>query len=87
MTAPLEVRITVRGRVSARLVSSFAEMRVVRTNGRTTLLGEVVDQAQLHALLTRFRDLGLELECLSVSSADEPGAPFESERRPRKGRR
>ena len=36
--------------------------------GATELAGEVVDQAQLYGLLTRIRDLGLEL--LSVDVAD-----------------
>jgi len=38
--------------------------------GATELAGEVVDQAQLYGLLTRIRDLGLELESVSVADID-----------------
>jgi hypothetical protein len=42
--------------------------------GATELAGEVVDQAQLYGLLTRIRDLGLELKSVTVldASADSP---------------
>lgn len=41
--------------------------------GETTLSGPVVDQAALHGLLARIRDLGLPL----VSAIVVPGAPEE----------
>jgi hypothetical protein len=40
--------------------------------GRTDLVGEVADQAQLHAHLRRIRDLGLELENLAVLPDPKP---------------
>jgi hypothetical protein len=66
MTSTRTVRITVRGQLSDRLVNAFDRMTLVRRNGTTELSGEVVDQAQLHGLLTRIRDLGLELESVTV---------------------
>ena len=60
------VRIRVRGRLSERLAAAFDGMTLVRRSGATELVGELVDQAQLHGLLTRVRDLGLELESVSV---------------------
>jgi hypothetical protein len=42
-------------------------MTPVRHAGRTELVGELADQAQLHGLLARIRDLGLELEHVSVT--------------------
>jgi hypothetical protein len=41
--------------------------------GHTDLSGEIVDQAQLHGLLNRIRDLGLELE--NVTVLPEPKQP------------
>src|SRR5262249_7391701 len=66
MNAALDIRIRVRGRLSARLAGAFDGMRLVRRSGATELVGEVVDQTQLHGLLARIRDLGLELESVSV---------------------
>jgi hypothetical protein len=60
------VRITVRGRLSPRLASAFEGMAPRYRRGHTDLTGEIADQAQLHGLLTRIRDLGLELENVSV---------------------
>ena len=66
MKPRLEIRIRVQGRLSARLAGAFDGMRVVQRNGATELVGEVVDQTQLHGLLARIRDLGLELESVTV---------------------
>jgi hypothetical protein len=54
-------RVTIRGRVSERLLSAFAGMRVEAGDGTTTLVGELKDQAALYGLLNRLRDFGLEL--------------------------
>jgi hypothetical protein len=69
------VRITVRGRLSERFATAFEGMRLVRRGGCTELVGEIADQAQLHGLLTRIRDLGLELEQVSLAeeTAGRPG--------------
>jgi hypothetical protein len=61
------VRITVRGRLSTRLALAFEGLSAQYDGGRTELVGHVADQAQLHGLLSRIRDLGLELEQLTVS--------------------
>jgi hypothetical protein len=45
-------------------------MTLVSGNGQTSITGPVIDQAQLHGLLDRIRDLGLEL--VSVSATPEP---------------
>jgi hypothetical protein len=70
MKSTLNIRITVRDRLSDRLAAAFDGMTPVRRTGATELVGEVVDQAQLHGLLTRVRDLGLELEAVTVSGVD-----------------
>jgi hypothetical protein len=66
-TRPNQVRITVRGRLSDRLASAFEGMTLVPAGDDTALVGEITDQAHLHGLLTRIRDLGLELAGVSVS--------------------
>jgi hypothetical protein len=76
MRSTLAIRITVRDRVSDRLAAAFDGMTPVRRAGTTELVGEVVDQAQLHGLLTRVRDLGLELESVTVTGVD-PDPPEE----------
>jgi hypothetical protein len=70
MTNPQTVHIRVRGRLSKRLAGAFEGMTLVPDRGVTELVGEVVDQAELHGLLTRIRDLALELEAITVSSSD-----------------
>jgi hypothetical protein len=64
---PVQARIIVRGRLSNRLAKAFEGMTPVRHAGRTELIGEITDQAHLHGLLVRIRDLGLELQHLSVT--------------------
>ena len=66
MKSRLDIRIRVRGRLSPRLAGAFDGMRLVRCNGGTELVGEVVDQTQVHGLLARVRDLGLELDSVNV---------------------
>ena len=60
------VRITVRGRLSPRLAGAFEGLAPSYRSGHTDLFGEIADQAQLHGLITRIRDLGLELEDVTV---------------------
>lgn len=71
MRSPLNIRITVRGRLSDRLAAAFDGMTLVRCSRATELSGHVADYAQLHGLLTRIRDLGLEFESVSVLSPPE----------------
>lgn len=62
----MRIRITVHGRLSDRLAAAFDGMSLERHRGATDLVGEVTDQAQLHGLLSRVRDLGLELVSVTV---------------------
>jgi hypothetical protein len=67
------IRIKVRGRLSNRLATAFDGMTLVQTPGATDLIGQITDQAQLHGLLTRIRDLGLELESVAVVGPNQAG--------------
>jgi hypothetical protein len=63
--------IRVRGHLDARWISQFEGMAItLEENGDTLLTGPVIDQAALHGLLKKVRDLGLPL--VSVSPV-EPG--------------
>ena len=73
MNTTRSVRITVRGRLSNRLAAAFDGMTPVRRTGATELVGEIADQAQLHGLLSRIRDLGLELESVTVAGLAQAG--------------
>jgi hypothetical protein len=70
MKSTLRIRITVRGRLSQRFAGAFDGLTLVQRTGATELVGEVVDQAQLYGLLTRLRDLGLELQSVTVADDD-----------------
>jgi hypothetical protein len=67
---PTTYEIVVRGELSQRFAVAFEGMTLVAENGRTAISGPVIDQAQLHGLLARVRDLGLDL--VSVRSTLEP---------------
>ncbi len=68
---PPVYEIRVRGRLGPRWADWFEGLTVTpEANGDTLLTGPVVDQAALHGLLRRVRDLGLPL--LSVVRLD-PG--------------
>jgi len=59
-------QITVKGHLDDRWASWFEGMTITRAdNGETRLTGPVVDQAALHGLLRKVRDVGLPL--LSVT--------------------
>jgi hypothetical protein len=58
---PTRYRIVVAGELSRRFAPAFDPMTMHCDGGQTSLTGLVVDQSQLHGLLDRVGDLGLEL--------------------------
>jgi hypothetical protein len=66
---PAHYEIRVRGVLDSRWAAWFEELRLTSDEaGQTTITGPVADQAALHGLLSKVRDLGLEL--LSVRRTD-----------------
>jgi len=64
--------IRVRGRLDLRWADYFEGFVLAsQENGETLLEGKVVDQAELHGVLGKIRDLGLPL--LLVAQIDCPG--------------
>ena len=62
-------QLVVRGELDTRFEYLFEPMRLERTDGRTVLSGDLIDQAQLHGVIGRIEELGLEL--LSVEQVSE----------------
>ena len=74
MNTPI-YEIRVRGRLSPSWNAWFDGLDVSSdANGTSVIRGPVVDQAALHGLLQRLRDVGLELESLVHIEPDPTGA-------------
>jgi hypothetical protein len=69
---PTAYQIRITGELDARWADWFAGLTITLDGGDTLISGMVVDQAALHGLLKRVRDLGMPL--VSVSPV-EPGLP------------
>ncbi len=70
--APVYYEIRVEGHLDDHWSGWFGGLTLTREqDGTTTLAGDVSDQAGLHGLLTKVRDLGATL--VSVSCPDPPG--------------
>ena len=72
--APVTIyQIRVRGHLNQEWSEWFDNMTItLESNGDTILVGRVVDQAALHGLLIRVRDMGLTL--ISVNRVEEDGS-------------
>lgn len=56
-----EYRIVVRGELGGALAHAFENLSVEAASGETVLSGDLADQAELHGVLDRLRDFGIEL--------------------------
>ena len=71
---PGRYEIRIKGHLAARWASWFDGMTLTaESDGTTVLDGPVVDQAALHGLLHKVRDIGLPL--LSVTELDTDNTP------------
>ena len=69
--APMHYCIRVKGHLGPQWSEWFDCMAItLETDGTTTLSGPIADQAALHGLLVRIRDLGLELMSISRDDPD-----------------
>ncbi len=73
---PTAYQIRITGRLDARWAEWFGGLTITLDDGDTLITGPVVDQAALHGLLKRVRDLGMPL--VSVCPI-ESGPPTTSE--------
>jgi hypothetical protein len=65
---PTRYEIVVRDRLSSRFGAVFPGLELESRPGQTVLTGEFADQSQLHGMLDRLRDSGIEL--VSVNALD-----------------
>jgi hypothetical protein len=65
---PSRYEIVVKDRLSSRFGRAFPGVEIATEPGRTVLTGEFRDQSQLHGLLDRLQDFGIEL--VSVNAID-----------------
>jgi hypothetical protein len=74
--APGRYEIRLKGHLEARWAAWFEGLRLTRERDGTTLLsGPVVDQAALHGLLRKVRDLGLPLVSVTRVEPERAGVP------------
>jgi len=69
---PIAYQIRITGQLDSRWADWFEGLTITLDGDDTLITGPVIDQAALHGLLRRVRDLGLPL--VSVSPV-EPGPP------------
>ena len=77
MDGQLVYRIRVRGQLGAHGAAWFDGLSVTETAGDTTLAGKLADQAALHGVLARIRDLGLELVSVATEAEQSPDTATE----------
>jgi hypothetical protein len=71
---PVHYEIRVNGVLGGGWSAWFAGLRVTSDEpGQTTISGAVADQAALHGLLAKVRDLGLPLVSVRQVHSDQPG--------------
>jgi hypothetical protein len=58
---PTVYQIRIKGHLDSQWTDWFAGLIITLENGDTLLTGQVVDQAALHGLLKKVRDLGMPL--------------------------
>ena len=72
---PTRYEIVVRGELGPRFGSAFGAMTIRAAEGKTYITGDVIDQSQLHGILDRIRDLGIELiSIVPLGEGTEPPA-------------
>ena len=59
-------RIVVKGRLSESFTSVFEDITVEPLSGATALEGDFTDQSELHGMLDRLRNLGIELVSINA---------------------
>ena len=77
--APAAYRIRVQGHLDQRWSAWFDDLTVTReSDGTTSLSGAVTDQAELHGLLMKIRDLGITLISVNVIDPPDTATPVKS---------
>lgn len=73
---PVVYQIRIKGHLGRQWTDWFEGLTItLEDNGETLLTGPVVDQAALHGLLKRVRDLGMPLLSVNRLEPDQADAP------------
>jgi hypothetical protein len=76
MDEPDRYEIRIKGHLDTRWADWFEGLTITRTeHGETLLAGPVADQAALHGLLRKVRDLGVMLIAVNAIAPDQPERP------------
>ncbi len=79
-TQPIRYRVVVRGRLGRTFAEAFEHLELDSSGGESSLTGTFADQAQLHGLLDRVRDLGIDLVSVNPLT-DDPATESANDRR------
>lgn len=63
--------IRIRGHLDARWIRQFEDLEILQNPGGETTITGLMDQAKLHGVLNRIRDLGLELIAVNQITSEE----------------
>jgi hypothetical protein len=78
---PGRYEIRLKGHLDSRWAAWFDGLSLTNdSDGTTVLHGQVVDQAALHGLLQKVRDVGLPLISVTQVQPDQPPAPLSEPR-------
>ena len=73
MNQPACYRLRIDGHLDDHWSARFGDLTLTReSDGTTSLSGPVADQAELHGLLTKVRDLGVTLLSLTIVAPSNP---------------
>jgi hypothetical protein len=64
-------RVVVEGELGPRYASAFDGMTLVAHDGRTDIIGPIVDPSHLHGLLERIAGLGLTVQSLNPLGTED----------------
>jgi hypothetical protein len=70
---PVNYRIKLKGRLDPKWSQWFEQMAISTEGDQTILTGPLADQAALHGLLVRIRDLNLALLSVEQTDPDQEG--------------
>ena len=71
---PAKYQIRVTGLLDTKWTSWFDGFSIEHKSAETVLTGQVIDQAALHGILARIRDLGLTVLCVKQIENDCSGS-------------
>ena len=75
-------RLVVEGELGPRYASAFDGMTLLAHDGRTDIVGPIVDPAHLHGLLERIAGLGLTVQSLNPLDTEDARADASSHTQP-----